>query len=192
LTERARNALLSGDTDEAMKALNELSRSGREGLRVLEELYASLEDPAARRSLLGPLLFSADREEGLLFLGSELASEDDPAMRDALLAVTSEFVTRGTSSALEAAFLRGAETSGNPSVQAAALRALRYARGPQVEQALLNAASSPHEGVRLAAFEQIALRPELRRRIADLIRRDPSQRVRRIGECRLLIAESGR
>ena len=58
------------------------------------------------------------------------------------------------------------------------------------QAALLRAAKDDDEKVRLAAMDLLASRPALRTQLRDLAANDPSERVREVAQCRLMVAEN--
>ncbi|MGH7857124.1 MAG: HEAT repeat domain-containing protein [Candidatus Binatia bacterium] len=188
LARRAREALASGDPA-AAGAIAALANSGPQSFPELRDLWLSNPDPASRRLILPTLLVAGGLEQGLQFIASELPAETDPEIRDSLLNVTSAFVSPQMAPAFKDAFLGAAHDESNPALQAAAVRGLRYSRGPDADEALLVAAGSASEDVRIAAFDAIALRPSLRERLRELIAREGSEAAREVGHCQLLLAE---
>ena len=192
LTSAAKEALARGASGSAAEAITALTRLGPQAFPTLRDLYLSSTDPVARRLILPTLIFTGGRDQGLAFVASELEKGSDPALQGSLLLSATNFVTPNTAPALKDQFLRALNDSAiDPSLRGAAVGALRYSKGPDVTEALLGAANDPSENVRLAAIEQLSSRPEARENLQQLLARDPSPRVRQIGECRLLIAGSG-
>ncbi|MGH7897124.1 MAG: HEAT repeat domain-containing protein [Candidatus Binatia bacterium] len=192
LEERAHDALLRGTGKDTAAAIADLANLGPSAYPALEELYREASDPAAKRLLFPALMNAAGRTRGMEFVAEELKRATDPKLRGPLLLAASVFMDRKSEPELRdqlvQAVLDPNTTSG---LRAAAVKGLQYSKGPEVEDALFAAASDPVEKVRLRAIERLTAFNGSRQRLRELIRQDPSPRIREVGACQLLIAEKG-
>lgn len=176
---------------DAAMGLMKLLQGGPGAIGALKEAYLSTADPKARMMMLPTMLFGGGAE-ARDFVIHQAQTETDPELHRALLVQAATFATPQNADTLKDTFLGTLSSSdGDASTRAAAIRGLRYAQGQDVQEALLAAASDPSEEIRLAAIENLASRPALRDSLRDAVSRDPSGRVREIGQCRLLLAENG-
>ena len=175
--------------DEAYEAVLQLIRSGPDGFPVLRDAYLGATDPRIRAVIVRSFTAGLGPEASD-FIASGLRSETDPALRAELVSHASRMVTPNTAPAFRDSFLQALDSDSDPGARTAAVRGLRFVRGDaDVDRALIGAAADPVEEVRLAAIENVASRPALRSELETLLARDPSGRVRQIGQCRLLLTE---
>ena len=196
IAERYRDALArasSGDTaasDEAYEAALRLFRAGPEAFPALRDAYLSTDDPRVRAVMVRAFGAGLGREAAE-FIAEQLRTETDGSVRMELLERASRMSTPTTAPLFRDAFLRIVTSDADVESRIDALGGLRYLRDDHdVDRALVVAATDSSEGVRVAAIEAIATRPELRDELERLIANDPSDHVRRIGECRLLLTGS--
>jgi HEAT repeat protein len=184
----------SGDQEsarDAATALMQVLQKGAAAFPALRDAYLASADPRARMMMLPSMLFGGG-EEARSFVVDQVKTETDPDLHRALLQQAAGFATPQYAPALKDTFLQTASAPDtDAATRAAAIRGLRYAQGEDVQEALLTAASDSSEDIRLAAIENLASRPAMREALRDAIGREPSSRVREIGQCRLLIAEGG-
>lgn len=176
---------------EAAMTLMQVLQNGKAGFSALRDAYLATADPRARMMMLPTMIFGGG-EDAREFIVEQVKVESDPELQRSLLAQAAGFATPQYAPALKDTFLQAAASPDvDATTRAAALRGLRYAKGDDVQETLLAATSDPSEEIRLAAIENLATRPAMRESLRDAIGRDPSSRVREIGQCRLLIADSG-
>jgi hypothetical protein len=175
---------------DAAFALMEAFQLGSAGFPAVREAYTAATDPKARALMLPTMMFIGG-EEARDFLTQQLQTEADPELRGSLLIFATRYATPDYVPVLKDSFVAALSADVPPNVRAAAIRGLRYAKGPEIQQALLAALGDASEEARLAAIETLASRPSLRAQLREAIGKEPSSQVREIGECRLLVAESG-
>ncbi len=176
---------------EAAIALMQVLKGGKDAFPALRDAYLATTDPRARLMMLPSMIFGGGEEARELII-DQVKTETDPDLRRTLLLQAAGFATPQYAPALKDTFLQTVTASDtDATTRAAAIRGLRYARGQEVQEALLAAAADPSDDIRLAAMENLASRPAMRESLRDAIGRETSSRVREIGQCRLLIAESG-
>jgi len=196
IAERYRDALAkasSGDaaaSDEAYEAALRLVRAGPEAFPALRDAYLSTDDPRVRAMMVRVFGAGLGREAAE-FIAEQLRTETDGSVRTELLERASRMSTPTTAPLFRDAFLRIVASDADVDSRIDALGGLRYLRDDgDVDRALVVAATDSSEGVRVAAVEAMATRPELRDELERLLANDPSDHVRRIGECRLLLTGS--
>jgi len=176
--------------DEAYEAVMKLVRSGPAAFPLLRDAYLATSDPKVRAMMVRAFM-PGQGVEAQEFLATQLRSEGDRAVREELLQRAAHMSSPATAPVFRDAFLDVLRGEGDVELKATAVRGLRHLRHDEdVSQALIAAASNPAEEVRVAALENLAFRPELRDRMREIVAAETDSKVREIGECRLLLAES--
>jgi hypothetical protein len=175
--------------DEAYAAAIELLRGGELAFPALRDAYLSASDARIKAVMLRSFLVTQG-SQAQDFIASQLESETDPDLRDALITKAERMTTPSTATIFRGAFLNALAAETDAETRAAAVRGLRYVpEDAEVDAALLAAAKDPSDDVRLAAMQSLAAKPARHNALADLVRAETNDRVRAIGECRMLLAE---
>jgi hypothetical protein len=171
---------------EAAQAIWTALQGGPESFATLREAYESSPDSQSRKLLAASMLFSRS-PEAVQFITDQALQEQDPDLRRVLSMQASKYGTPESAARLQGVFLDSLGNREDAELRMSAVRGLRFAKGEEVASALLGAASDPDEAVRLAAIDTLAARPDTRERVRNLLNDEPSERIRRIGNCRLLV-----
>jgi len=173
---------------EAAKEIWKLLRTGAGAGAVLRDAYLATTDARARTLLLASMTLS-DSPETKDFVIDQVHGEKDPQLRRVLMGQAAKYATADMAAALAPTFVQSIDSAEDPQTRIAAIRGLRYAPGSDAPAALMRAATDPSEDVRIAALDVLASRPRGQETMLELIRNDPSPRVREFAECRAVIAK---